>query len=92
MTDGTSDRFGILSIALQLIHGATEGSPGGPGPVVLADDLPGLADDNARDPGRIFPRSGIGGYFLCRVAGDTAQKERHGGTLANRAVCRQTGG
>ena len=29
-TDGTSDQFGILSIALQLIHGATEGPPGGP--------------------------------------------------------------
>jgi len=29
---------------------------------------------------------------LCRVAGDMAQEERHGGTLANRAVCRQTGG
>ncbi len=61
MTDGTSDRFGILSIALQLIHGATEGPPGGPGPVFPAGDLPGLADDDARDPGRLFPRSGIGG-------------------------------
>ena len=26
---------------------------------------------------------------MCRVAGDMAQEERHGGTLANRAVCRQ---
>ena len=26
-----------------------------------------------------------------RVAGDIAQEERHGGTLANRAACRQTG-
>ncbi len=61
MTDGTSDCFGILSIALQLIHGATEEPPGGPGPVFPAGDLPGLADDNASDPGRLFSRSGIGG-------------------------------
>ena len=60
MTDGTIVRFGILSIAPQLIHGATEGPPGGPGPVFPAGDLPGLADDDARDPGRLFPRSGIG--------------------------------
>ncbi len=92
MTDGTSDRFGILSIALQLIHGAPEGPPGGPGPVFPAGDLPGLADDDARGLGRLFPHPGIGGFFLCRVAGDMAQKERHGGTLANRAACRQTGG
>ena len=52
---------GILLIALQLIHGATEGPPGGPGLVFPADDLPGLADDDARDPGRLFPRLGIGG-------------------------------
>ncbi len=61
MTDGTSDRFGILSIALQLIHGATEGPPGGPGPVFPAGDLPGFAADDARDIGRFFPRPGIGG-------------------------------
>jgi hypothetical protein len=29
---------------------------------------------------------------LRRVAADMAQKERHGDTLANRAMCRQTGG
>lgn len=92
MTDGTSGRFRILSIALQLSHGATEGPPGGPGLVFPAGDLPGLADDNARGLGRLFPRPGIGGKFLCRVAGDMAQEERHGGTLANRAVCHQTGG
>ena len=45
---------------LQLIHGATEGRPGGPCPVFLAGDLPGLAAADARDPGRHFPRSGIG--------------------------------
>ena len=61
MTDGTSDRCRILSIALQLIHGATEGPPGGPGPVFPAGDLPGLADDGAHDLGRLFPRPGIGG-------------------------------
>ncbi len=92
MTDGISDRFRILSIALQLIQGATEGPPGGPGPVFPAGDLPGLAGDDARGLGRLFPHPGIGGQFLCRVAGDMAQEERHGGTLANRAVCRQTGG
>ncbi len=36
---------GILSIAPQLIHGATEGPPGGPGPVFPARDLLGLTDD-----------------------------------------------
>ena len=51
----------ILSIALQLIDGATQGPPGGPGPVFPAGDLPGLADDDARNPGRLFPRPGIGG-------------------------------
>ena len=61
VTDGTSDRFGILSITLQLIHGAAEGPPGGPGPVFPAGDLPGLADDDARGLGRLFPRPGIGG-------------------------------
>ena len=61
MTDGTSNRFEILSIALQLIHGTTEGPPGGPGPVFPAGALPGLADDDVRDPGRLFPRLGIGG-------------------------------
>ena len=46
---------------LQLIHGAMEGPPGGPGPVFPAGDLPGLADDDARGLGRLFPRPGIGG-------------------------------
>jgi hypothetical protein len=50
-----------LSIALQLIDGATEGPPGGPGPVFPAGDLPGLADNDARGLGRLFPRPGIGG-------------------------------
>ncbi len=61
MTDGTSDRFEILSMALQLIHGATDGPPGLPGPVFPTSDLAGLADDDARDLGRLFPRPGIGG-------------------------------
>jgi hypothetical protein len=61
MTDGTSYQFEILSIALQLIHGATDGPPGLPGSVFPTDDLTGLADDNARDLGRLFPRPGIGG-------------------------------
>ncbi len=61
MTDGTSDRFGILSIALQLVHCATEGPPGGPGLVFPAGDLPGFVDDAARDLGRLFPRPGVGG-------------------------------
>ncbi|MEH6527938.1 MAG: hypothetical protein V7723_17850 [Sneathiella sp.] len=61
MTDGTSDRFGILLIALQLIHGATESSPGGPGLVFLAGDMPGLVDNAARDLGRLFPHPRIGG-------------------------------
>ncbi len=61
MTDGTSDRFEILSMALQLIHGATDGPPGGPGPVFPTGDLTGLVDDNAGDLGRLFPRPGIGG-------------------------------
>ncbi len=30
---------------LQLIHGATEGPPGGPGPVFPAGDLPDFAAD-----------------------------------------------
>jgi len=92
MTDGTSDRFNILSIALQLIHGATEGPPGGLGPVFPAGDQPGLADDDARGLGRLFLCPRIRSYFLYRVAGDMAQEEGHGGTLANWAVCRQTGG
>ncbi len=58
---GASDRFGILSIALNLIDDATEGPPGGPRPVFPAGDLPGLVDDDARDLGRLFPRPGIGG-------------------------------
>ncbi len=29
---------------------------------------------------------------MCRVAGDMAEEGRHGSTLANWAVCRQTGG
>ncbi len=49
MTDGTNSRFEILSIALQLICGATEGPPGGPGSVSLAGDLPGLADEGDED-------------------------------------------
>ncbi len=61
MTDGTSDPFGILSIALQLVHDATEGSPGGPGLVFPAGDLPSLVDDDARGLGRRFPRPGVGG-------------------------------
>jgi len=61
MTVGTSDRFGILSITLHLIHDATEGPPGGLGPVFPAGDLPGLVDDDARGVGRLFPRPGIGG-------------------------------
>jgi len=61
MADGTSDRFGILSIALQLIHGATEGPPGGSGPVFPAGDLHGVVDDDARGLGRHFLRPGIGG-------------------------------
>ena len=40
MTDGTSDPFGILSITLQLVYGATEGLPGSPGLVFPAGDLP----------------------------------------------------
>ncbi len=61
MTDGTSDPFGILSISLQLVHGAPEGLPGGPGLVFPAGDLPGLVDDDARGLGRRFPRPGVGG-------------------------------
>ena len=68
----------ILSIALQLIQGAADGPPGGPGLVLPAGDLPGLVDDGARGRGRLFPHPGIGGQFLCRVAGDVAQEEGHG--------------
>ena len=57
----TGDRFGILSVALQLIHSATESPPGGPGHALLSGDMPGLVDDDARDLGRLFPRPGIGG-------------------------------
>ena len=57
----TEYRYGILSIALQLLHGATESPPGGPGPVFPAGDLPGLVDDDARGLGRRFPRPGVGG-------------------------------
>ena len=57
----TKDRFGSSSIALQLVHGATEGPPGGPGPVFPAGDLAGLADYDARGLGHLFPRLGIGG-------------------------------
>ncbi|OUR75398.1 hypothetical protein A9Q83_18435 [Alphaproteobacteria bacterium 46_93_T64] len=92
MTYGANDRFGILLIAMQLIHDATERPPGSPGLVFLAGDMPGLVNNAARDLGRLFPRLGIGGYFLCRVAGDMAQEERHGNTLANRLECRKTGG
>ena len=48
MTDGTSDRFGILSIALQLVYGAADRPPGGKGLVFLAGNLPGLVDGDAR--------------------------------------------
>ncbi len=61
MTDGTSDPFGILSIALQLVQGATEGPPGGPGLVFPAGDLLGLINDDACGLGRRFPRPGVGG-------------------------------
>ncbi len=61
MTDGTSYRFEFLSIALQFIHGATDGPPGRPGPVFRAGDLPDLVADDARDLGRLFPRPRIGG-------------------------------
>lgn len=54
-------RDGNLSIAPQLVHGATEGSPGGPGPVFPAGNLLGLVGDDARGLGRLFPRPGIGG-------------------------------
>ncbi len=47
--------FGILSIALHLVHDATERPPGGPGPVFLAGDLLGFVDDDARGLGRRFP-------------------------------------
>ena len=53
-------RYGILTIALQLFHGPTEGPPGGPGPVFPAGDLPGLAGNDARGLGRLFLRPGIG--------------------------------
>ncbi len=49
MTDSTSDRFEILSITLQLIHGATDGPPGLSGSVFPTGDLTGLADYHARD-------------------------------------------
>ncbi len=61
MADRTSDRFGILSIILQLIQGATESPPGGPGLVFPAGDLPSLVYDDARGLGRLFPRPGVGG-------------------------------
>ncbi len=61
MTDGTSDRFEILSPALQLINGATDGPPGLPGSVFPTSDLTSLVDDNAGDLGRHFLRPGIGG-------------------------------
>ncbi len=62
------------------------------GPAFPVGDLPGLADDGARSLDCLIPRLGIGGYFLCRVADDMAQEERHSARLANRAVRRQTGG
>ncbi len=61
MTDGTSDPFGILSIALQLVHGATEGLSSGAGLVFPADDLPSLVNDDVRGLGRRFPCTGVGG-------------------------------
>ncbi len=54
-------RYGILSIALQLIHGATEGPPGGMGPAFPAGDLPGLVGDDARGFARLFLHPGVGG-------------------------------
>ena len=57
----TEYRYGILSITLQLIQGATEGPPGGMGPVFPAGDLPGFADDDARGLDRLFPGPGIRG-------------------------------
>ncbi len=57
----TEYRYGILSIALQLIHGATEGPPGGMGPAFPADYLPGLAGDDARGFDRLFLHPGVGG-------------------------------
>ncbi len=88
-TDGPTNRLGSLSIAPQLVHGAPDGPPGGPGPVFAAGDLLGLADDDARGLGGLFPDPGIGGEFLCRVAGDMAQQESHGAILADRARRRQ---
>ena len=85
-------RLGILSIILQLFHGAAERSPSGPSLVFSAGDLPGLANDAACSIGRLFLHPGIGGEFLCRVASDMAQEERHADILANLAVFRQTGG
>ncbi len=57
----TEYRYGILSIALQLIHGATEGPPGGMGPAFPAGDLPGLTGDDARGFDRLFLHPGVGG-------------------------------
>jgi hypothetical protein len=76
----TSGRFEILPIASKLIHGAADCPPGGPGPVFLANDLYGLIGDDARGLGRRLPYLGIGGQFLCRVAGDITQNESHGGS------------
>ncbi len=61
MIDGAIYRLKILSPALQLINGATDGPPGLPGPVFPTSDLTGLVDDNAGDLGRLFLRPGIGG-------------------------------
>ncbi len=49
------------SSTLQLVHGTTDGLPGGPGLVFPAGDLPGLVDDDARGLGRRFPCPGVGG-------------------------------
>ncbi len=77
---------------MQLVHGATDGPAGIQGLVFPAGDLRGLIDDDARGFGGRFPHLGVGGKFLRRVPGDIAQDEGHGGTLANQAVCHQTGG
>ncbi len=63
----TGHKFRILSIALQLIHGATENPPRSPSLVFPAGDLLDAAGDDARCLGRLFLRLGVRGQFLCRV-------------------------
>jgi hypothetical protein len=65
-----------------------ESPPGGPGTVFLTGYLLSLADDDARDLGRLFFRPRIGSQFLCCVASDLAKEERHGGTLVSCTVWR----